>query len=81
MMKPPQGNSGPVPPSTNSGIPNNLPPGAFMGPRMINPYFNGYGMFPPFIPPYPPNPYMTMMRPPPMPPMPNDNSKNSGNVN
>lgn len=62
-LKLPQTN---LPPTANPNgptLPNNMPPGAFMPPRMFNPYFGGYGMF--SAPPGPPyHPYFPMMAPP-----------------
>lgn len=53
-------------PTSSPNIPPG-PPGQFIAPRMFNPYFPGFGLFPMHqMPPYPP--YMPVMRPSQIPP-------------
>jgi hypothetical protein len=62
-MKVPQpGLSSNTPP--NPTLNPNIPGAPFMPPRMFNPYFGGYNMFP--MPHFPP--YMPLLRPPQFPP-------------
>ncbi len=60
-MKPPQSNLAPNLPQNSTSIPNNMTPPSFVPPRMFNPYFNGYNMFPMHqMPQFPP--CMPLMR-------------------
>lgn len=74
-LKQMQGNSMPnpnLPPCPNQ---NNIPSNQFIPPRIFNPYFGGYNMYP-VGQPFPP--YLPMMRNMPIPPSTsNENSKNS----